>query len=178
MAEKINKIPEDYSKLDIRQLMEKMAKSQEELIAQKKMKGFKLPFAARISNQKLKRNYITVQYIQDNKEVKFIKAPIDESTITINEIPYLAQSEHIMTHKGKPFITVVAGDTEPLSIPQRLDDASDKKRLTVGYRLLLNKLKTNMLKQKTEINWPLIIGGIFVVIIIGYFLSSGNFKLF
>ena len=51
----------------------------------KKPKSFKLPFKSKLNKSKLARGYVTVAIINDNKSLDFIKEPIIDGTIKLDD---------------------------------------------------------------------------------------------
>lgn len=164
---------------NLKELMEEMLENQKELINQKKEKKFKLPFGARLGKKALKQGYMTVVFINDNKEVEFMKVPIKEQTMMIKETPHLAMAKYMMTYKGKPLMIVPSWNVEPFNPAQNFNEAETGKTMSVGYRLLMNRMKSAIIEgTKKAINWWIIVGGIAVIAALGYVAMKGpNFKI-
>jgi len=168
--------PKDKS---LKELMEEMLGNQKELIEQKKEKKFKIPFFSRLSKKNLKQGNITVAYINDNKEIEFIKVPIREQTMMIKDTPYLAMAKYMMTYKGKPFMIVPSWNVEPFNPAANFDDASKTNTMSVGYRLLMNRMKSAIIEgTKKKFNWLVLIGGLAVIGVLIYIATKGSsFKI-
>lgn len=138
----------------------------------KKPKEFKLPRSAKISNKQVKDNYVTVLYINDNKEWAFRKVRIDEGTGMIEGCPRVLTSEYMMTYKGKPSVIVPSWNSEPFSPASNYEEAVRLKMTSAGRRLLLNRLEMGQLKLKKKISGALIFFGVIALIVIGYLLLS------
>ena len=165
----------------IREDVEGISKKLDELIEQKKVKKFKMPYSAKLGKSKIKKGYVIVQYINENREVTFFKKPIEEGTIMHNETPHLANAKCMLSYKGKPMLIVPSWSIEPFSPQQNMDDAERLKSLSIGYRYVFNRMKNSLISAKKKMSWAVVIGGIAVIILLGYLISTGglkNFKLF
>ena len=167
--------------LSLRQLMDLMAQNQNTLIEQTKQKKFKLPFKSTMWLPLLKRKkgYCLIIYCQDNRNIQFMKLPIDQATVMIKNSPHIASAQYMMTYKNMPVLFIPAWNVEPFNPTQNMSDAERDKTLSVGRRLLLNRMKEEVIKSKKTINWFIVIGAIAAIGIIGYFLTrGGGMKLF
>jgi len=163
----------------IKDKLDKLLDYNKTLIEQKKIKKFKIPWIGRLSRKNLKNNYITVLYIQDNKEAQFMKVPIDESTVMIKDKPHLVTPEDIMTYKGKPIVIIPSWNYKPFSPTENMDEALKDNTHTKGLELLLNRMKKQIiLPTKGSFNWLLIVGVIAAVAAVGYLLSTMHLGLF
>ena len=168
-------------KESLRDILEEIKINQKKLVDEKKVKSWKLPWKAKVGKGKLKQGYITVQYINSNNESEFMKVQVSEGAMMIKDAPYIATPDYMLTHKGKPMIIVHADSAEPYSPSKHLEEAEKDKRLQLGNRILLNKMKSESIKPKKPIPWGIILGGLAVIGILFYFLSKGglpNMKLF
>lgn len=167
--------------LSLRQLMDLMVQNQNALIEQKKQKKFKLPMKATmwLPLQKRKKGYCLIIYCQDNRNIQFMKLPIDQATLMIKGSPHIASAQYMMTYKNMPVLFIPAWNAEPFNPTQNISDADRDKTLSVGRRLLLNRMKEEVIKAKKTINWFIVIGAIAVIGVIGYFMTrGGGMKLF
>lgn len=165
--------------ITLKEAILKLVKVQEQNQEEKKEKKFKIPFFSRLSKKNMKDGYVTVCYINDNKAVDFIKVPISEGTAMIKDSPYLSTADHMLTYKGKPFIIVPSWNIEPFSPRKDMEDAERDKKLNIGYRLILNKMKSEVISAKKKISLLLIVGGLIVIIGLIWFLTKNpnGFKL-
>ena len=145
-----------------------------DLVAQKKAKNWRMPFSGRVSKKKTKEGYASICYIQDNKDAKFMKMPITDGAIMIDNVPHLATPEFALTYKGKPFMIVPSWNTKPFSPERDYEDAMRAKTTSYGYRLLLNTMKGELIKAKAQISAGVIIAILAVLGIGGYFLTRGG----
>lgn len=163
---------------NLKELMEEMLENQKELINQKKEKKFKLPFGARLGKKALKQGYILVIFLNDNQELEFMKVPIKEQTMMIKETPYLAMSKYMMTYKGKPAIFVTSSSVEPFNPSKHFEQAETNKTMSVGYRLLMNRMKSAIIEgTKKPFNWWILVGGIVIIGVLGYIATHPNIKI-
>lgn len=167
----------EEKELTLKEAIIKLAEANAKAEEKPKEKKFKLPFSSRLRKGALKKGYVTVVYINDNKAVDFIKVPVSEGTTMIRDMPYLAMADHMLTYKGKPMIIVPAWNIEPFSPKQNMDEAEKEKTLNIGYRLILNKLKSEVISAKKKISWLLIGGAIVVIIGLFFLLSKSGMKL-
>ena len=141
----------------------------------KKEKKFRFPWRARVNKTHAKKGYTSVCYINENRGVNFMKVPIKDGTVMINEIPYLATTDYMLTYKNKPFLIIPSWNTEPFSPGKDLDDAKREKKTAYGYRLLLNKMKSETIEAKKKF------GGIGIILVIlalaaaAYYFFGGKF---
>lgn len=161
-------------KEEIVRLRKTMETSDEEL---KKEKAFKLPGKARLSKSKLKKNYAIVAFINENKQVTFTKEQIKEGTIIKDGCPYIATPEYMLHYNGKPLIIQPSWSVEPFSSQRSMEEAAQEKRLSVGYRLLLNAMKSEVIAAKKKMNIVFVIIGLIVLAGAAYFIitKSGGF---
>lgn len=155
---------------DIQELIEVVKQNEQK----KKQKKFRLPFRSRVSKRKVKEGYAIICYINENKGVDFFKLPVEEGTIMAKGAPHIATAKYMLNHKNKPFMIVPSWNTEPFSPERDMTDASDRKTLTVGQRLLLNRLKAEVVKPKMKIGFGTII--LFLIgAAVAIYLFSGGF---
>jgi hypothetical protein len=167
-------------KKSLSEQLDLLTKQNEELIKQKKTKGFKLPFFARLSRNNVKKGYATIAYIRDNKEIEFMKAPIKQGTVIIDDIPYMAMTDFMLSHKGKPFLIIPSWNLKPFSPRENFLEAEEKKTLSAGWRYLFSRMKTEVYQEAKKkfggswIWWILLLavgGGIL------YFVLTNNIKI-
>jgi len=170
MEEEEQKKSETSKLPNLRESIQELVELNKELIKEKKVKKFKIPWNARLSKKKVRDNYATVLYVNDNKEAEFYRAPISEGAISIKGAPHLAQQEHIMTHKGKPFMIIPSWSTHPYSPEKEYDRAIKENRINVGNRLLLNAMERGVIKLGKKISWGLVIFGIVILGIVVYYV--------
>lgn len=141
----------------------------------KKQKEFKLPWRARLNKKQGKANYVTVMKINENRQVNFIKEPIIEQTIMVDDVPRLASGEYVLNYKGKPLLVQPSWSVVPFSPSEHYKDSLKDGSNIVGYRLILNRMKLEAIKIGKKIGgWSIaIILGLIVGAIIIYALWKG-----
>lgn len=160
--------------MSIKEMLEDIKKNQQQLIEQKKIKGFKWPWTKRLGKKQLKSGWTSLIYINENKEVELIKAPISEGTLKIKDKPYIAMADYLLTHKGKPCMIIPSWNLEPFSPKRDMEQAERDKTINTGYRLIANQMKMDAVKPKKPIPWGLVIGGLAIIGVLFWFLSKGG----
>jgi len=160
--------------MSLKEILMDIQNNQKKLIEEKKVKKFRLPWKSKVGKAKIKQGYITVAYINGNKEVEFIRVPVSEGATMIKDAPYLATSEYMLTHKGKPMIIINSESVKPYSPAEHIEEAEANHQLQLGYRILLNKMKSEVIKPKKPTHWGIVIGGLAVIGIIFYVMSNGG----
>ena len=172
--EEVKKPDEEKS---IRELITEIKGNQEELKKKKEIKPWRLPWKARVGKAKLKKNWVGVLELNENKSLNPYKVKIDEGIIeNANGVPHIATAEYIWYWKKKPVIIVPNWSTEPVSGKALMDKAVREQTLSVGRKLLKNHLERGQLEtpKKKFGAAPIII--ILVLAAIGYFIyKSGAF---
>lgn len=164
----------DYTRKPLREEIDELKQLVIEQQAEKTEKKFKLPGKARVSKSKAKNNYVTVCFINENREVVFKRVQIKEGTFIHDDTPYLATTDYMLTYKSKPFLIVPAWSIKPFSPEQNYDQATREKNTTVGYRLLLNTMKNEMVSTKKKINIAVILIILGIIGAVAYFGSQGG----
>jgi hypothetical protein len=147
----------------------------ENLTEKKKIKKFKLPWSGKVSKAKVKKNWVTIIYIQENKEVKFLKAPIEEGVIEIEDKPYIATTDYMLTYRGKPLLIQPSWSVKPFDQQKHYDEVTKNDELNVGWRYLVNWFENTQIKQKRSMSIMWIIIGIIVLAGLGYYLYKGGY---
>ena len=143
---------------------------------QVKEKKFKYPFGKKVGKSQRKKNYVTIQTLNENGTCDFKKYQITDQVVMHNLIPRLASTGYVMhDRKGNPLIILPEWSVEPYS-PQTaytksLSDGSNVN----GYKLLMNKMELEKTDTKKKMgNLGKWIIGIALAAIIGYALISGT----
>lgn len=158
----------------LKEIKENLGKQNEK----KTLKKWKMPFSGRVSKAKIKKGYVTVAYIGQNKAVDFYKVLIDEGVYKDkNGIPHAATARYMMSYKGKPLIIQPEWSQTPFSPDEHLDKTESENNSSLGGRLLLNYLENQQVKPKGSMGgfgWIILI---LAVIGIGYYAwSNGYFQ--
>lgn len=137
----------------------------------KKKPKFRIPWKAKVSNQKMKRKYATVLIIHENKSVEFTREPINDSVVKLqegNEVTFHAiDSDDILVYKGKPFMILPKNKKNPYN-PAKGDNE------TYGHKYILARMESEKLSLKKKMGWGLGIGGLIIAGIIGYSVLFGG----
>ena len=169
---------EEVNKPTLKEKLEKLENKITDLEGKKsKIWNFKLPFRARLNKKNISNNWITLQYINENKEVKFIKAPIEEGVILIEGVPHVPTPESIVTYKGKPMIIQPSWNTQPFMADIDYQRAREDGTLSKGWKLILNRYKNEAIAVKKTWSSGAIVIGLIVLVIVGYVAMKGG-KIF
>ena len=125
-------------------------------------------FWRNVSKGQIKRNWVNIIYISDNKNLRILKAPIDENVIMIDNIPHTVNSADVMLHKGKPTIIVPSWSIKPFSPEQNVRETKDGGNLSLGWEWIMNYLKKTEIKAIKNI-------GIMMWIIVGALVIGGGY---
>jgi len=166
----------EEEKGNLRDEIAKLNENFDELVKKKEVKKFRLPFAAKVGRKKAKDGYAAICYINENRGIKFLKAPIREGTIMINGVPHLATTNFMLHYKNKPFLIVPSWNTNPFAPAENVKEAMTEKTTTAGYRLLLNTLKSEQIKQKPKISFGIIIVILLAIAAGVYYFTQGGFQ--
>ena len=169
-----NNIPNESLSAKIERLIQMQEKAQGE----KKMGKFKLPWGAKLSKANIKKNYVNVIYIKDNKDMNIVKLPIEDETVTIDGLPRVASSDYVMLLNGKPTIIQPSWSIAPFNPTKDITETEAQELSAKGRRLVFAKMKNDIIAPKK------MGGGMMIWIIlglavlgIGYYLMKGG-KLF
>lgn len=137
----------------------------------------KWKFWNNVSKKNIKNNWIQIIYIQDNKNLRILKAKIDENVILIDNIPHVVDVGDIFLHKNKPTIIVPSWSIKPFSPQQNIVESNNAGNSTKGWEYIINYMKKTEIKAVKNmgmVTW-VIVG--LVVIGGGYYLiKSGLFS--
>lgn len=137
----------------------------------------KWKFWENIGKNKVKKNWIKIIYISDNKNLSTLKAQIIENVILIDNVPHVVKASDICLHKGKPTIIQPAWSVQPFSPEQNQKETEENGKSSKGWKYLMNYLKSTEIKSVKNmgtIAW--IIGIVLVVGGIYYAIKSGMFS--
>ena len=145
-------------------------KSEKEKIKSKK---FKLPFWAKLKRRHLRQGYVTVEKIDDNKNISFTRVPIIDGTIQLDEgqesTYHAVDVKDIFFYKGKPFVHQAKRRLNPFN-------PLEEEHQTYGQKYIMAKMLKDQIKEaKAKFR-----GGMLFVIIIAiiagiyYFSKRGG----
>jgi len=141
---------------------------------EKKKRTFKIPFKGKVNNAKARKGYTTVIVIKENRNIDFVKYPIDEQTFMHDGAPRIATAEEILWYKGKPVIILPNWSTKPFSPTDNYQTTIQKQYGAQGARLLYNRMNMELIKTKKAISGILVMGIIVGIIVLGYFAYQGG----
>ena len=134
---------------------------------EKKPKPFRLPFSSRISKGNLKKGYVTVAVINDNMAVDFVKEPIIDGTIKLDNTFHAVEDFDIFNYKGKPFIFQPKSKLNPYN-------PLNGKHETYGQKYVMARMEGDKIVTKKKLGWGIGIVGLAVVAIIIYAIFTGG----
>ena len=143
----------------------------------KKEKKFRLPFGKKVGTGQKKKNYITLMKINENGQVDYKKVQIVDQTFMEDDVPRLAAAGYVMYYKKNPMIILPSWSVEPFSPLENYKQSLINGTNTVGYSLLMAKMKKELISSKTPmggwVKWIIILAlvgiGIYAI-----FFTGGN----
>lgn len=163
----------------IRKKLEEIDRKLDE-VKQKRTKKFRLPARAKVGNMKLKQGYITVEVINENKEIGFVKEPIVDGTIKLGETFHSVDELDLFTYRGKPFAHVPKTKINPwnplseyLNTARTFEGKTISKNEIYGQKYLMSRMKSDAIKSVKKMGawiWVILAG---VAGIIIYALIKG-----
>lgn len=159
----------------VKDLLKKITEQNELLIEQKKAKRWKLPRRGRVSKGQLKKGFTTVMVIGENRNVRFIKLPIEDGTITLDKVPRMATADYVMTYNGRPIIVIPEWSLKPFSPEENYEQTVREQTTVAGRKLILAKMKMEAISPKKSmgnIGWWLL--GIALIAVVYYFMKGGK----
>ena len=165
--------------ISLKDTLKNIASKLDELTEQKKVQKFNLlgdwwMFWKKPTKGEIKRNWVSIVYIQENKNVVTMKVPIDEGVILINGIPHTVNASEVLMYKGKPLLIVPSWSIKPFSPEQNIKETKESGNTTLGWEYLINYIKKTELKQLKSMGVMIWIVVILVLIGAGYYaIKSG-----
>ena len=143
----------------IKETLEDINKKLEELPKKKdKKKIFKLPSKAKVNKANLKKGYVTIEVIGENKEVFFTKEPIIDGTVKIGDTVHAVDELDIFTYKGRPFVhqpKTKINPWNPLTTYLNEERISDGKKVNkneiYGQKYVMSRMKNDMVSSKKPV---------------------------
>ena len=133
----------------------------------KDSKPFKIPFKSKLSKSKLSKGYVTVAIIYDNKNLDFVKEPIIDGTIKLDDTFHAVEDFDIFHYKGKPFIFQPKSKLNPYNPLEGVHE-------TYGQKYVMSRMEGDKITGKKKIGLGLSIGALIIVGIIVYALFTGG----
>jgi hypothetical protein len=134
---------------------------------QKKIKKFKIPYKAKLNKSNLKKGFVTVAVIENNKAIDFIKEPIIDGTIKLKDTYHAVEDYSIYSYNGKPFIFQAKSKLNPY-------DPLDGPHETYGQKYIMARMEGDKITAKKSLGWGLGIGLLVIVGIVIYFVLTGK----
>lgn len=132
---------------------------------------FRMPWKAKIGKVKMKKGYATILTIKENNVVDFIREPIKDSVVRLqegNDVSFHAvDSEDVLTYKGKPFMIIPKIKKNPYN-PAKGDNE------TYGHKYILARMESEKLTLKGKMGWGLSIGILVIIGIVVYSVLTGG----
>jgi len=138
---------------EIRYLREEMEDSPRK--KKKKVRKFNIPLIARVSKAYLKRGYVIVQVINQNKSIDFRREPIIDGTIKLDDTIHAVDDFDVFFYRGKPFVIQPKKRINPYN-PLRGDQQ------TYGQKYVTSRLESDAISEKKKSR----ISGMFIFILI------------
>ena len=132
----------------------------------KREKKFKLPFKAKLNKSQLSKGYVTIAVINDNKSLDFIREPIIDGTIKLEDTFHAVEEFDIFSYKGKPFIF------QPKSKLNPYNPLSGEHE-TYGQKYVMSRMEADKITGKKKIGLGISIGVLIIIGIIAYALFAG-----
>jgi len=135
-----------------------------------KPKKFRLPGKGKISKAKMKKGYVTIATINDNKEIDFTKDRIIDGTIKLQggDLSFHAvDPSDIFSYKGKPFIFQPKRKLNPYN-------PLEGKHETYGQKYIMARMEGDKISLKKSMGWIGWVLGLIVLAVIGYAVISGK----
>ena len=151
----------------IRDELREMKSILEEKTTTKKPKPFRLPFRAKLSKGKLSRGYITVAIINDNMGIDFIREPIIDGTIKLDDTFHAVEDYDIFHYKGKPFIFQSKSKLNPYN-------PLAGEHETYGQKYVMSRMEADKITGKKKIGLGISIGVLIIVGVVIYALFTGG----
>jgi len=133
----------------------------------KKKKKFRIPFMARLGKKAVRKGYVTVAIIRENKNIDFIKEPIVDSTIKLDGDSFHAlKDEDVFFYKNKPFIFQAKSRLNPYNPLQGKNE-------TYGQKYIMARMEGDKIVTKKKLGLGISIGALIVIAVIAYALIAG-----
>lgn len=141
----------------------------------KKQKPFKLPFGKKVGKAQKRKNWITIMLLNENGNVDFKKAPIEDQTVLVDSLPRLAAAGYVVYWKKNPMIILPSWSVEPFSPLEHYEKSLLSGSNNAGYRLLMARMENEKLSGRTRMSGILKwIIGFGLVAVIAYALLTGG----
>lgn len=153
-------------------LKEQLSEINMKLDSQKK-KPFKLPFKARVSKGRIRNGYVIVQVITDNKNIDFVKEPIVNGTIKLEDTYHAVDDLDIFYYKGKPLVHLPKKrltSYNPMTLQKPLDGSNE----TYGQRYVMARMESDKITGKKKFGLGIGIGVLVILGVLAYAFFGGG----
>lgn len=133
----------------------------------KKPKKFKLPLKARVTKGKLKNGYITIATIHENKAVDFVREPVIDGTIKLDDTIHSIDAMDIFNYKGRPLIFQAKNKLNPYNPLSGINE-------TYGQKYVMARMEGDKIIGKKKVGLGMSIGVLIIVAVIVYALFTGG----
>ena len=90
-------------------------------------------------------------------------------------VPRIVTPDEVLFFKGKPLIIQPSWSVKPVSPTDNYKETLHKEYASQGFKLLLNRMKKEVIQPKKSISPMTVFIIIVVIIAIGYFAYSGGY---
>jgi hypothetical protein len=133
----------------------------------KKKKKFRMPLGARVGKGRLRQGYITVQLVNENKNVEFKREPIVDGTINLGDTYHAVDENDIFFYKGKPMIIQPKHRINPYN-------PINPRKETFGHKWIMARMRTDVIKKGRIGIGGMLIFGVIIAAIAGYYFFFGG----
>ena len=139
----------------------------------KKKKEWKMPRRGRLSKSKMKKGYVTIIKLGENRSIDFEKQEIRGSTFRLRDKTYHATSdEAFFFYKGKPVLLQPEIKINPLGLKELVSGKNE----VYGQKYIMARMLGDVIKQKAKGALPLLyLIGLGIGAYVLYSLFTGGF---
>ncbi len=156
--------------------IDKLTDAIKENLDKKKPKGMGIPFwlKTNLTKGKLKRGYIIVFEVADNKHINIRKEPIIDGTIKLDNTYHAIDDDDIFYYKNKPVIIQPKKRLNPHNVLTNEESPLAGDNETYGQPYIMAKMLKDVIKGKPKISWGMAIGILIAIGVGFYFFSSSG----
>jgi hypothetical protein len=136
-----------------------------------KKKRFKIPFKGKLGKLRIKKGWVTVMKIGSNRNITFTRVPIDEQTAMVDGTPRIMTADEVLFYKNKPLVILPEWSVKPFSPTDNYEEVIKQQYASQGYKLLLNRMKTEAINAKKKFGGPMLWIIILLVVGVGGYLA-------
>ena len=168
---------ENIDELGVKDILKKIYLQGKEAEEIHRVKRWRLPRMARLNKKRLKRNFVTVLVINENRNVDAVRLPIEDGCIVVDGVPRIATQDYTLLFNGRPMIILPAWSLKPFSPEENYAETVRNELTTAGRKLIAAKMKLEAVQPKKKIaggigGW--IILGLAILGIVYYFIKRGK----